>query len=573
MGPLRSNSRCAPAVLALVTITFATLAASPAFAGKIRQVFAFGDQAFDTGMSRFFSQSVWKATAPPYGQDWGKISGRFSNGRLVLDFITFRLGLPSLFAYHHAQPADADSVHAGAQGQAQLEASPPLLTLLHPFPSLPFQTRSLQTQIAVHAGTRSLQTQIAYMQEYGQAFTLTSLLPTPSQPFAPLPIPTACRPATRSLQTQIAYMQEYKDKRQNNPQVTLDQSLIMISAGTNNYVLAILMLDQSLIMISAGTNDYVLALLGQSGGQSVEQVLSATTGAIIKAVQDLNAMTKTTKIVVFDVPPLGCIPADLNAMTKATKIAVFDVPLLGCIPAVRYFKKTPAGECDEASNKIASDLNAMTKTTKIVVFNVPPLGCIRAVRYFKKAPSLLLGLHSPHHSPPLSTSSPDLNAMTKTTKIVVFDVPPLGCIPAVRYFKKTPAGQCDAAANKLADQHNTGVRVKLDKLRQQGVTNLILFKQSTVYRVKGTTAGGFIDQTSVCCEGKTPSGKLIACGQTVKEGGKSYSATACKDPTKYVWWDWYNPTEAFNEVLSGILWHSNSVSYVSPFGLKAIVDK
>ncbi|CAI5969231.1 unnamed protein product [Closterium sp. NIES-64] len=431
MGPLRSNSRCAPAVLALVTITFATLAASPAFAGKIRQVFAFGDQAFDTGMSRFFSQSVWKATAPPYGQDWGKISGRFSNGRLVLDFITFRLGLPSLFAYHHAQPADADSVHAGAQGQAQLEASPPLLTLLHPFPSLPFQTRSLQTQIAVHAGTRSLQTQIAYMQEYGQAFTLTSLLPTPSQPFAPLPIPTACRPATRSLQTQIAYMQEYKDKRQNNPQV---------------------MLDQSLIMISAGTNDYVLALLGQSGGQSVEQVLSATTGAIIKAVQDLNAMTKTTKIVVFDVPPLGCIPA-------------------------------------------------------------------------------------------------------------------------VRYFKKTPAGQCDAAANKLADQHNTGVRVKLDKLRQQGVTNLILFKQSTVYRVKGTTAGGFIDQTSVCCEGKTPSGKLIACGQTVKEGGKSYSATACKDPTKYVWWDWYNPTEAFNEVLSGILWHSNSVSYVSPFGLKAIVDK
>ncbi|CAI5519314.1 unnamed protein product [Closterium sp. Naga37s-1] len=236
---------------------------------------------------------------------------------------------------------------------------------------------------------------------------------------------------TRSLQTQIAYMQEYKDKRQNNPQV---------------------MLDQSLIMISAGTNDYVLALLGQSGGQSVEQVLSATTGAIVKAVQDLNAMTKTTKIVVFDVPPLGCIPA-------------------------------------------------------------------------------------------------------------------------VRYFEKTPAGQCDAAANKLADQHNTGVRVKLEKLRQQGVTNLILFKQSTVYRVKGTAAGGFIDQTSVCCEGKTPSGKLIACGQTVKEGGKSYSATACKDPTKYVWWDWYNPTEAFNEVLSGILWHSNSVSYVSPFGLKAIVDK
>ncbi|CAI7861612.1 unnamed protein product [Closterium sp. NIES-53] len=363
MGPFRSNSRRPPAVLALVTITFATLAASPAFAGKIRQVFAFGDQAFDTGMSRFFSQSIWKATAPPYGQDWGKISGRFSNGRLVLDFITFRLGLPSLFAYHR-KPL------VSKQGTS-------------------FATAAAGARNWVYAGK------------------------------------------TRSLQTQIAYMQEYKDKRKNNPQV---------------------MLDQSLIMISAGTNDYVLALLGQSDGQSVEQVLSATTGAIVKAVQDLNAMTKTTKIVVFDVPPLGCIPA-------------------------------------------------------------------------------------------------------------------------VRYFKKTPARQCDAAANKIADQHNTGVRVKLEKLRKQGVTNLILFKQSTVYRVKGTTAGGFIDQTSVCCEGKTPSGKLIACGQTVKEGGKSYSATACKDPTKYVWWDWYNPTEAFNEVLSGILWHSNSVSYVSPFGLKAIVDK
>ncbi|CAI5472386.1 unnamed protein product, partial [Closterium sp. Yama58-4] len=354
---------------------------------------------------------------------------------------------------------------------------------------------------------------------------------------------------TRSLQTQIAYMQEYKDKRKNNPQV---------------------MLDQSLIMISAGTNDYVLALLGQSGGQSVEQVLSATTGAIVKAVQldrqsleqvlsamtgaivkavqvsqwestlvngsqqlldrqspeqvlsattgaivkavqvrqrkstrvngsqqqldreileqvlsattgaivkavqaelrsvlsattgaianamtkstmivDLNAMTKSTMIVVFDVPPLGCIPADLNAMTKSNKIVVCDVPPLGCIPAVRYFKNTPAGQCDEAANKKGSPLP------------------------------------NPH-------SHQDLNAMTKTTKIVVFDVPPLGCIPAVRYFKKTPAGQCDEAANKLADQHNTGVRVKLDKLRQQGVTNLILFKQSTVYRVKGTTAGGCV---------------------------------------------------------------------------------
>ncbi|GJP66011.1 hypothetical protein CLOP_g22899 [Closterium sp. NIES-67] len=163
--------------------------------------------------------------------------------------------------------------------------------------------------------------------------------------------------------------------------------------------------------------------------------------------------------------------------------------------------------------------------------------------------------------------------MTKTTKIVVFDVPPLGCLPAVRYFKKTPPGQCDEAANKIADQHNTGIRVKLDALRGKGVTNLIMFKQSTVFRVKATAAGGFIDKTSVCCEGKTPSGARIACGQTVKEGGKTYSATACKDPTKYVWWDWYNPTEAFNEVLSGILWHSNSVSYVTPFGLKSIVDK
>ncbi|CAI7745776.1 unnamed protein product [Closterium sp. NIES-54] len=147
-------------------------------------------------MSRFFSQSIWKATAPPYGQDWGKKSGRFSNGRLVLDFITFRLGLPSLFAYHR-KPL------VSKQGTS-------------------FATAAAGARNWVYAGK------------------------------------------TRSLQTQIAYMQEYKDKRKNNPQV---------------------MLDQSLIMISAGTNDYVLALLGQSDGQSVEQVLSATTGAIVKAVQ------------------------------------------------------------------------------------------------------------------------------------------------------------------------------------------------------------------------------------------------------------------------------------------------
>lgn len=57
-------------------------------AGCYKSVFAFGDGMFDTGSISSIFPSLLNYDYPPYGSTYfGKPSGRFSDGRLVLDFL------------------------------------------------------------------------------------------------------------------------------------------------------------------------------------------------------------------------------------------------------------------------------------------------------------------------------------------------------------------------------------------------------------------------------------------------------------------------------------------------------
>ncbi|PUZ70129.1 hypothetical protein GQ55_2G200600 [Panicum hallii var. hallii] len=81
--------------LLLLIVHFA-LSSSRASSGNVSAIIVFGDSTVDTGNNNFIP-TIAKANFPPYGCDFdgGVATGRFSNGRLVTDFVSEMFGLPS----------------------------------------------------------------------------------------------------------------------------------------------------------------------------------------------------------------------------------------------------------------------------------------------------------------------------------------------------------------------------------------------------------------------------------------------------------------------------------------------
>ncbi|KAL6868115.1 hypothetical protein ACP4OV_014960 [Aristida adscensionis] len=96
-----------PAVAALVA---ALLAPAPA-AACFRRVFSFGDSLTDTGNYRFVypNDTGEPALRLPYGETFfRRATGRFSDGRLIVDFIADALGLPFVRPYRSGGSADGE---------------------------------------------------------------------------------------------------------------------------------------------------------------------------------------------------------------------------------------------------------------------------------------------------------------------------------------------------------------------------------------------------------------------------------------------------------------------------------
>ncbi|KAL6839715.1 hypothetical protein ACP4OV_030403 [Aristida adscensionis] len=62
-------------------------------AGNVSTIMAFGDSIIDTGNNNYIA-TIGKGNFPPYGRDYdgGIPTGRFSNGRLIIDFISEAFG-------------------------------------------------------------------------------------------------------------------------------------------------------------------------------------------------------------------------------------------------------------------------------------------------------------------------------------------------------------------------------------------------------------------------------------------------------------------------------------------------
>ncbi|KAL6638934.1 hypothetical protein ACP70R_023570 [Stipagrostis hirtigluma subsp. patula] len=79
----------------LLAFLYFMLSPCTASAGKVSAIVVFGDSTVDPGNNNYIP-TVIKSNFPPYGRDFdgGIATGRFSNGRLVTDFISEAFGLP-----------------------------------------------------------------------------------------------------------------------------------------------------------------------------------------------------------------------------------------------------------------------------------------------------------------------------------------------------------------------------------------------------------------------------------------------------------------------------------------------
>lgn len=77
----------------LIPVLPLTIASS----ANVTAVFAFGDSTFDSGNNNQLP-TVFRSNHPPYGLDFpGRVpTGRFSDGKLTIDFLSSRLGLKEL---------------------------------------------------------------------------------------------------------------------------------------------------------------------------------------------------------------------------------------------------------------------------------------------------------------------------------------------------------------------------------------------------------------------------------------------------------------------------------------------
>ncbi|OEL35562.1 GDSL esterase/lipase, partial [Dichanthelium oligosanthes] len=83
-------------LLLLLLRHFLLSPSSTAAAGKVSAIIVFGDSTVDPG-NNYYNPFVGRASFPPYGRDFngGVPTGRYSNGRLIPDFISEGFGLPS----------------------------------------------------------------------------------------------------------------------------------------------------------------------------------------------------------------------------------------------------------------------------------------------------------------------------------------------------------------------------------------------------------------------------------------------------------------------------------------------
>ncbi|KAK2970018.1 hypothetical protein RJ640_008358, partial [Escallonia rubra] len=145
-------------------------------------------------------------------------------------------------------------------------------------------------------------------------------------------------------------------------------------------------------------------------------------------------------------------------------------------------------------------------------------------------------------------------------------MPPIGCLP---YYREINNGGCSEEVSAIADLHNKALSQNLGKLEKQ----LEGFKYSLFYlntavndRISNPSKYGFKEGKAACC-GSGTYGGVYSCGG--KRGQEEYNL--CDDPSDYVFFDSYHPSEVAYQQMAELMWQGNP-SITGPYNLKSLFE-
>ncbi|KAL3723520.1 hypothetical protein ACJRO7_035665, partial [Eucalyptus globulus] len=157
-------------------------------------------------------------------------------------------------------------------------------------------------------------------------------------------------------------------------------------------------------------------------------------------------------------------------------------------------------------------------------------------------------------------------------KFAMIGVGQFGCAPSGR--RLTRNGSCSGEANKIAQLHNVALTSILAKLETQlqGFDFKIFWKDfsnnfytSESERIQYPLKYGFKEAKSACC-GSGPYRANSTCGG--QRGVKEYSL--CRHPEKYVFFDSGHSSERANRQYAQLMWNG-SLSVIRPRNLKELL--
>ncbi|KAJ0789433.1 putative triacylglycerol lipase [Helianthus annuus] len=148
-------------------------------------------------------------------------------------------------------------------------------------------------------------------------------------------------------------------------------------------------------------------------------------------------------------------------------------------------------------------------------------------------------------------------------KIVVTNIPPIGCCPYERDHNPFSGRACVASPNILAQQYNHQLKQTLIELTTalKGST----FIYADVYGmvddiVRNYKSYGFEIADRACCHVLGLHGGMVPCLQHTK---------ICQDRSKYVFWDWFHVTETTNLIIAKRIL-DGEINDISPINVQAL---
>ncbi|MED6168338.1 hypothetical protein PIB30_010668 [Stylosanthes scabra] len=144
-------------------------------------------------------------------------------------------------------------------------------------------------------------------------------------------------------------------------------------------------------------------------------------------------------------------------------------------------------------------------------------------------------------------------------KIICLGILPLGCTPRVAWeMNHTSLSYhngmaCADQVNDLVMEYNSLLEEHMAKLNSELPEIHVVF--CDVYHgmmeiIKEPWLYGFVDIKSACC-GLGLNGAMIGCMSM---------DTTCNEPSKHLWWDLLNPTQAVNSILADAAWSGSPMS-------------